>query len=300
MVGSINSDYIVTVSRPAVPGETLLAHDLRRQPGGKGANQAVAARRMGANVTLIAAVGDDENGWSNLRALEAEGVDTSNVEIAGGQTGLAMVTVFDSGENSIIVVPGANFSLAPARVAEAVRRAAALPAILVVQAESEPAVVESAIHAAAETGMRVVFNLAPYREFPSDILAAADPLILNEHEASSLLGWPVTDVETALSGCTELCRTARSAVITLGASGACWPTGDRSGHQAADGGARVVDTTGAGDAFVGALATTLSVGDDLEEAVRVGVLAGTFAVSAPGAQSSYATRSHLDAHSGND
>lgn len=293
VVGSANSDYIVTAARAPEPGETLLARGLRRQPGGKGANQAVAASRMGGRVTFIGAVGDDDDGSSLLRALEADQVDTSGVERSSVETGLAIVSVFDSGENSIVVVPGANFSLEPARVASLVQRSAEAGAILVIQAELEPTVVEAAVRAASEAGMRVVFNLAPYRRFSAEVLTQADPLVLNEHEASSLLGWTVTDPESARQGCAELAETSRSAVITLGGAGACWATRDGSGHLPADPSARVVDTTGAGDAFVGAMAATLSLGRDLPEAVRVGVLAGTFAVASPGAQSSYATRAEL-------
>ncbi|MDQ1547279.1 MAG: ribokinase [Actinomycetota bacterium] len=290
VVGSANQDYIVRVSTPAGPGETVLAKSLLKQPGGKGANQAVAAARLRANVSFVACVGDDADGTSLVRELRSEGVDTSNVEIINrGRTGLALVSVYDSGENSITVVPGTNFSLTAERVDDVVRRLAAgfANSILVVQAELVSNIIETALLAAEAMGARGILNLAPYQPLPPHVLAVCDPLIVNETEASSLVGWAVHDLDSAARAVEQLQGVARSVVVTIGARGAMWGDGQTSGHTVAPLVETVVDTTGAGDAFVGALAATLSRGASLEDAVGVGVLAGSFAVKSPGAQSSY-------------
>ncbi len=290
VVGSANQDYIVRVSELPRAGETVLAQSLLNQPGGKGANQAVAAARLRASVCFIACVGDDADGSLLLRQLRSEGVDTTHIEILDrGRTGVALVSVMDSGENAITVVPGANFALTPARVTTAIGKRAAESTVLVIQAEVLPEIIEEAIVAAEAHGLRSILNLAPYQPIPSSILALCDPLIVNEAEASSLVGWDVHDDVTARSALEHIQGLTRSVVITVGANGAYWSGANLSGHVPAAAVAKVVDTTGAGDAFVGALATLLAQHETLEEAVKLGVKAGTFAVTSPGAQSSYAT-----------
>lgn len=296
VVGSANQDYIVRVSEPPGPGETVLADSLLKQPGGKGANQAVAAARLQGDVSLIAAVGDDTDGAFLLRELRSEGVDTTNVEIMSReQTGLALVSVFDSGENSITVVPGSNFSMTSERIAATVSRLAeeADSVIVVVQAELKPAIIETALRTAENSSARVILNLAPYQPLSPDVLALCDPLVINETEASDLVGRPVHDVATALAAINDLRHRARSVVITIGAQGAVWANADEEGHVPAPAVPKVVDTTGAGDAFVGALAAKLATGATLKEAIDLGVCAGSFAVQSFGAQTSYPTLSDL-------
>jgi ribokinase len=298
VVGSANQDYIVGVEAPPGPGETVMATSLLIQPGGKGANQAVAAARLRGDVSLVACVGDDADGALLIRELRSEGVDTTDVEIIGRErTGLALVSVWASGENSITVVPGTNYSLTPERVRRAVTRTAGdhegARAIVVAQAEVLPEIIGAAVAAAADAGARMVLNLAPFQPLPAGLLAGCDPLVLNEAEASGLLGWPVRGAEAAGRAVEELRSRTRSVVVTVGAEGACWADAAGAGHVPAPTGAAVVDTTGAGDAFVGALAACLAAGQSLREAVRTGVLAGTFAVSSPGAQSSYPTPADL-------
>jgi len=298
VVGSANQDYIVRVTAPPAPGETVLAQDLIRQPGGKGANQAVAAARLNGDVTFIASVGDDRDGTDLLRGLRREGVDASEVEIVDrGRTGLALVSVYDSGENSITVVPGTNFALSASRVTRTVGRLVGEVenAVVVVQAELRTEIISTALRTGNDSGARCVLNLAPYQHLSDDLLALCDPLVVNETEASSLIGWPVTDSAKAERAVRELLPRVRSVVITLGAQGAYWADAQSEGHVPAGAVAHVVDTTGAGDAFVGALAATLARGGDLQEATTVGVRAGTFAVQSPGAQSSYPTLADLEA-----
>jgi ribokinase len=297
VVGSANQDYIVRVPAPGGLGETVLATSLLKQPGGKGANQAVAAARLGGDVSFVASVGDDDDGAQLIRQLRSEGVDTANVEIISrGRTGLALVSVYDSGENSITVVPGTNFSLTSDRVRRSIGRVAAETgaAIMIAQAEVLPEIFTAAVKAAEAAGARVIFNLAPFQPVDDELLALCDPLVVNEAEASGLLGWSVHGAAEAQRAVSEVRGRARSVVITVGAEGAYWADERSAGHVPAAVGVRAVDTTGAGDAFVGAVAVELAFGATLEEAVRVGVRAGTFAVTSPGAQSSYPSRTDLN------
>lgn len=297
VVGSANQDYIVRVATPPTPGETVLATSLLKQPGGKGANQAVAAARLGAPVSLIACVGDDADGAALRAALRSEGVDTAHLQTASAEpTGLALVSVDDSGENCITVVPGANFAIDVEHVRAAVTMLVreACGGLVVVQGELPFEIIQASVGVAHEAGARVILNLAPYRTMPDETIALCDPLVVNEAEAAAMVGRPVHDAESAARAAGELLQTAHSVVITLGADGAFWADSEASGHARTSGAPDVVDTTGAGDAFVGALAVLLASGGSLEEAVKLGVLAGTYAVASAGAQSSYPRRADLE------
>ena len=303
VVGSVNQDYIVRVAQPPEPGETVLAKSLLKQPGGKGANQAVAAARLQADVSLVGAVGDDTDGVMVIRQLRMEGVDTTNVEIMRrGQTGLALVSVTDSGENSITVVPGSNFSLTADRVTTAVARLAegVDSSVVVVQAELPTAIIAAAVLAGRRAGSRVILNLAPFQGLQDEVLAVCDPLVINEKEASALTGLRVHDVASANEAVRALTVRARSVVVTVGADGAVWGDGVGGGHVSAPRVPVVTDTTGAGDAFVGALAARLAAGAGLRAAIELGVRAGTFSVQSPGAQTSYPTMSDLELASETD
>jgi ribokinase len=296
VVGSANQDYLVQLSQAPALGETVLAGGLRKQPGGKGANQAVAAARAGADVSFVGCVGDDDDGALLLRQLRSEGVDTTDVEVVGNEpTGLALVYVFANGDNSIAVVPGANSAIPAFRAARAVRRLADASSVVVTQGEISRDVIEATIRAADEVGARPVLNLAPMREIRPEVLALCNPLIVNETEASALLRVQVGDVDSARRAAATLAMAAKSVVITIGAGGAVWADRDASGHVPAPRVETVVDSTGAGDAFVGSLATVLSEGGSLGHAVAIGVRAGSFAVARLGAQSSYPMRDDIDA-----
>lgn len=295
VIGSANLDYIVKVTAPPGPGETVLAKNMIKHPGGKGANQAVAAAKMGAEVRFVGCVGDDNDGALLLRELRAEGVDTTAVEIVShARTGLALVSVFDTGENSITVVPGANFSLQPSRVKRAITGGGAQQTgAIVLQGEVKSDIIEAAALAAETVGAKVVLNLAPYRGLTKETLSLCDPLVVNQSEAAAMVGFQIPDAAAAQQALAVLIASVRSAVITLGAAGACWADISGSGHVPAPEVEAVVDTTGAGDAFVGALAAELSAGLSLRQATETGVRAGSFAVGRFGAQSSYPTRSEL-------
>ena len=292
VVGSVNRDHVCRVEALPAPGETVLGGEASVGSGGKGGNQAVAASLLGARTALVARVGDDSDGHALIAVLKEAGVDTTEVTATDVRTGMAFVFVDAHGENSIVVAPGANDRLDPASVDHAARRLLAVCGVLVTQAEIPVAAFEAAIRAAAEVGCRAVVNLAPYRPVDEAVLALCDPLVVNETEASGLLGRHVRGASVARDAAGDLLRRCRSVVVTVGGEGAV--VADADGVQVvAAPPVDVVDSTGAGDAFIGALAAALSAGRDLPSAVRVAVRAGAHAVTRPGAQASFASASEL-------
>ncbi|MDC2953608.1 ribokinase [Streptomyces gilvifuscus] len=291
VVGSANADLVIGVERRPAAGETVLGSDLAVHPGGKGANQAVAAARLGARTALLARVGDDANGRLLLDSQRAAGVDTVGVLVGGAPTGVALITVDPSGDNSIVVSPGANGRLTPADV----RAAAGLfPCSRVVSAQLEiplETVVE-VVRSMAE-GSRFVLNPSPPRPLPAEVLAACDPLIVNEHEAKVVLGEACVSERPEDWARLLLAKGPRSVVITLGARGAL--------VASAEGVERVpstkvdaVDTTGAGDAFTAALAWRLGTGSGLAEAAAYAARVGAAAVTREGAQESFPTAEEVE------
>jgi ribokinase len=289
VLGSINQDFVLKVERRPEPGETVTNAELSTGNGGKGANQSAAAALLGASVTILGRVGDDEFGEPLVRALEDKGVDTSLVEgVPEVSTGAAFITVTPDGENAITVAPGANRSLAPDDV-DAAAEAIGDASVLVAQMEVPVETVLRAVEVAAERGVRPLVNLAPTFEVPQELLGKLDPLVVNEHEAAFLLGDKVEGVEGALSAAPELLSLGPgSVVITVGEGGAVIARDGTVQHLAAPK-VDVVDTTGAGDAFVGALATRLARGDSLEDAAAYAVRAGAAAVTKEGAQGALPT-----------
>jgi ribokinase len=295
VLGSINQDFVLKVERRPQLGETVTDAELSTGSGGKGANQAAAAALLGASVSFLGRVGDDEFGEPLVRALEEKGIDTSLIERASGyQTGAAFITVTPDGENAITVAPGANRAITPEDVdaaADDIRRAR----VLVAQMEVPKEVVGRAAEVAAGGDARVVLNLAPMFEVPRELLERLDPLVVNEHEAAFLLGSGVEGVDGALSAAPELLSLGPgSAVITLGAAGAVVADSSSATHIPAPQ-VEVVDTTGAGDAFVGALAVQLARDASLEEAVSYAVRAGAAAVTKEGAQGALPTPEAVEA-----
>lgn len=284
VLGTVNRDHVVFVEHHPLPGETILGHSYETGTGGKGSNQAVAAARAGAFVMFVSAVGDDSAGGEMLADLEAKGVDVSRVaHIASMPSGIALIAVSADGENSIIVAPGASASLDPVRVSNSISDIASAGSVLLTQLELPLAVVESACLSAHEEGSRIVLNLSPVTAISEALLAACDPLIVNAGEASALTHAPCDTREQAHSAADALAKRCGSVVVTLGGDGAIAADGSPARHFPGKT-VPVVDTTGAGDSFAGALAAALVAGAGLDDAVRSGIDASALTVQHVGAQ----------------
>lgn len=266
VLGSLNVDLVTRVERHPQPGETLLGEGLLQLAGGKGANQAVAAAAAGSEVLMVGCVGSDAGGTAYVQRLRDRGIDVSRVRVVeSGASGHALIAVDERGENTIIVVPGAN-DLLDATEIDAVDLLGPGD-VLLLQLEVPLPVVCAAARRAAHRGARVIINTAPYAALPHDVVALADPVVANEHEMVAL----------AESG-----SEPGSLLVTFGANGASWDGVSVPAHAVAA--AEVLDTTGAGDAFCGALAAALASGADREVALDRALAAGAGAVRHSGAQ----------------
>ncbi|MBC7267916.1 MAG: ribokinase [Streptomyces sp.] len=290
VVGSANADLVIAVERRPDAGETVLGSDLAVHPGGKGANQAVAAARLGARTALLARVGDDAYGRLLLGSQRAAGVDTVGVLVGGAPTGVALITVDPSGDNSIVVSPGANGKLTPADVQAA---ASLFHASRVVSTQLEiPLETVVAVVRSLAPGSRFVLNPSPPRPLPGEVLGACDPLIVNEHEARVILGAACVSDAPGDWARLLLAKGPRSVVVTLGAEGALVASGEGVVHVPSVP-VDVVDTTGAGDAFTAALAWRLGAGEPLARAAAYAARVGAAAVTRAGAQESYPTAAEV-------
>lgn len=276
VVGSLNADLVVRTERFPKPGETLQGSDLAILPGGKSANQAVAAGRLGGTVRMIGAVGDDGNGALLRDSVAAAGVDTTHVAVRQGTaTGTAVITVDAAGENTIVISAGANGTLAPEDVPSDVFADAAVLGLCL---EVSIDVVLAAARAAHAAGVTVLTNLSPFGAVPQELLDLTDVLLVNEHEAAELGDHGV----------------ARS-IVTRGGAGCTVHDGDAEPVSVDAVRVDPVDTTGCGDAFMGAVALRLAAGDPLVDAARFAVGVGAYAATKPGAQASYPTTAELEA-----
>jgi ribokinase len=268
VVGSVNVDLVVTVDRLPAPGETVTGGTFAIHHGGKGANQAVAAARAGAPVTMIGAVGDDDNGVAARAVLAAEGVDTALIRVLPGEmTGVALIAVDRAGANQIAVASGANHRF------DGLPQLPQGEGVLLVGFEVVDAVVAEAVAVARGRGWPIIVNPAPARELPAALRASGAILVPNDGEAA-LLGGDARALAAVTGG---------PVVVTMGADGARLIDGDRDVRVAAPE-VVAVDTTGAGDVFAGVLAASLADGLELEAAVRRAVAAASRAVTVPGAR----------------
>ena len=257
VIGSINADLHVHVEARPAPGQTVRGGPLTILPGGKGANQALAASLLGAQVSLVGAVGSDANAQPALEELHRSHVDLSQVTHMDGSTGTAVIVVSGDGENSIIVSAGANAAVTPQQVHRAIASSAD-DTVVLLQLELPVPVVETAVAEAHDRGLRVILNAAPIAPLSPQVLAACDPLVVNETEAADLLGMDSLDghhYEQVATGLLAL--GPKSVVMTLGAAGCAVAVLGQSVVQIPAPRVTAVDTTGAGDAFVGALAAAL-------------------------------------------
>lgn len=305
VVGSLNADLTIYTQRLPQPGETLHGESFTVNPGGKSANQAVAAGLLGGNVWLVGAVGQDANGGMLLESCAAANVNVSHVrEIDGVETGVAVVIVDAAGENSIVISSGANGTLSPADVlsaAEAFEGASVLCLCLEVDLET----VETAALAGSMAGAKVLLNLSPYATIPASLAKLSDVLLVNAHEASQFLGGgEIPGAEAACSAWEPVlehlvARELESAVVSLGAHGSVVLDATAAAQERivriAPTRVDAVDTTGAGDAFTGSLAVRLAAGDTLAAAAAFASVVAALAATKKGTQAAYPNAAEVNA-----
>ena len=295
VLGGINMDLIGVAPRLPAPGETVMGNHFYTAPGGKGANQAVAAARMGAHVKMVGRVGDDVFGPPMLDDLKGYGIDTTGIAIDPDHaSGIAMILLDGERQNYIIAIYGANMQCGEPELA-AVEKALDGADALMLQLEAPYETSLRAAQMANEMGVTVVWDPAPPLGLPPEAFDALDIVTPNQTEAEALTGIPVSDVESAHVAAEALLDAGASiAIVKLGEQGACYATTGARGHI----GSHDVDpsdTVAAGDAFGGAFTVALGEGRSVAEAVRYGTAAGALAVTKPGAQEAMPTRAEVEA-----
>ncbi|EEA00181.1 ribokinase [Burkholderia sp. H160] len=287
-------DLVVHAPRLPSRGETLLGDRFETVNGGKGANQAVAAARLGANVAMVGCVGTDAFGTLLCDALYRERIDLAHVHrVAGQPSGIASITVGSDGSNSIVVAPGANAQLSAADV-DAAADLIASADMLICQLEVPLATVERAIEIAARNGTPILLNPAPAQPLDDALYRRIDYLLVNETEAELLTEMPVNGVPSARFAADALLgKGVRNVIVTLGAQGVIWAGADGSGQMAAPS-VRVVDTTAAGDTFAGGFAVERASGASMQQSIAFGQRAAAVSVTRAGAQTSIPFRAELE------
>lgn len=294
VIGSLNMDLVARCDALPGAGQTIVGRDFFTAAGGKGANQAVAAAKLGAPVRMAGCVGRDDFGTRLIEGLRSAGVDADDVMTVDRPTGTALITVDAAGANTIVVVPGANNACDPPLVERALARPGA-PGILLLQHEMPPEANVRAAQLAREAGWFVVLNPAPARPIEPALMRSIDIVIPNASEAASITGLPLARLTEARGAASALVgRGARAAIVTLSGDGAVCCEGDSAWHCPAVPVA-AVDTTAAGDAYIGALAATLADGRELVPSLGFAAAAAALAVTRLGAQPSLPSRTELAA-----
>lgn len=315
VIGSLNADLVVKSPRFPQPGETISGDDLQIIPGGKGANQAVAAARQGVKTTMIGRVGNDSFGPFLVDNLKSNNVDTSHVVKTDSATGTAIIVVDANGQNSIVLSPGANGMVTPADVnsasfADPSTGSGQRFGLLLLQLEIPTLTILHAAKRAREQGLTVILNPAPAKPLPAELLSNVDILIPNESELALLTGMPVTDGSSAELAAKEILKQGvKTVIVTLGSKGALLVTATQVKHVDTYK-VNVVDTTAAGDAFIGGFASKIieyrrrsltptdaqesgSYAKEIETAVRYGCACGALATTKFGAQPSLPTKEEI-------
>ena len=295
VLGSVNMDLVATMTRMPEPGETVKGDGFFTAGGGKGANQAVAAARLGADVRMVGRVGDDDFGRTLLSGLRSEGIDVGDVAVDGSNvTGVAMIMVDAAGQNCIAAVYGANMACDDMQL-DAAKQAMEGADALMLQLETPPHVSVAAARHARSLGVRVVWDPAPSAAMPEIGYAITDVLTPNETEAAELTGIRVVDVDSArVAADVLLAMGVGTAVVKMGGNGVFAATASER-YYVPPFGVDAVDSVAAGDAFSAGLAVALSEGRGLEDALRFAAAAGALAVTKPGAQSAMPFRQEADA-----
>ena len=294
VVGSMNMDLSVQVHEIPKPGETILGSRVQQLAGGKGSNQATAAAKLGAHVSLIAMVGDDPFGTELINIAEESGVETKYIQVQSRErTGTALITVSDEGENAIVVAPGANSELTSELVEASILNIGdfdIMSSCLEIPFES----VAAAFAMASNQGAKTLLNASPFNKKCLSLIPLTDYLIVNEHELREMCGTGVDEIEKLRVQLAEL--GASKVVVTLGEDGALYLDTSNSGLTELSLPApkiRAVDTTGCGDAFAGALAAEIANGSEIKDALELAIKAGSYAATKFGAQPSYGTRTEV-------
>lgn len=292
VIGSSNTDMTVRSATLPKPGETVLGGDFRMGPGGKGANQAVAARLLGGDVTFVCKLGRDMFGEGASKHYESCGLDTSKILWSDKPSGVALITVDSKAENSIVVASGANADVTVSDI-DSVADIIKSSGILLLQLEIPMDAVVRAAEIAFEAGVQVVLNPAPATSLPAELLKCVSILIPNETEASAISGIDINNLETASAAAERLKGMGvREVIITIGSRGSMVCDGECTFVPAVK--VNAVDTTAAGDTFCGGVCVALSEGKALSEAVKFATAASSIAVQRPGAQDSVPSRCEVD------
>ncbi|KZL93083.1 ribokinase [Clostridium magnum] len=291
ILGSINMDLVLRVNRLVKPGETILSKNFKKVSGGKGANQAVAAKRLGANVSFIGMVGADDNGFEIVKAFKEDKIDVSHIKVSNNDpTGMAIITVDDDGRNSIVVVPGANMKIDNTSIEES-KDVIKDSKLLIAQFETSIEATIKAFKIAKENGVITILNPAPARNIPEELLKLTDIIAPNETEVFELTDIKVDDTDKIREAADKLIeKGAKFVIITLGERGAALADKEKITIVPAYK-VKAVDTTAAGDSFIGALATKLQnkkevCFENIEEAIKFANKVSSIVVQKQGAQPS--------------
>jgi ribokinase len=294
VIGSLNMDLVARCERLPVAGQTIFGQDFFTAAGGKGANQAVAAARLGAHVAMAGCVGRDAFGRDLIAGLGEAGVGTDDVAARDAPTGTALITIDAGGANTIVVISGANAACDAALVDRTLARAAT-PGVLLLQHEIPPEANARAIRTAHDAGWFIILNPAPARPVARELLALVDVIVPNETEAAAITGRTVASRADALDGARELLAYgARAALVTLGSDGALYCTEAGALHCPAVA-VQAVDSTAAGDAYIGALAASVASGSTVADSLGFAAAAAGLSVTRLGAQPSLSTRDEVAA-----